>query len=130
MKLEEVRNAYQEYTGIVSQLIRSISLAGIAVAWIVRLGESKDTVYAESCDWVFLLLILALSFDLLQYITQAATWGLFNYHHQKKGTNLSDEVEAPAWFNNIPIAFWIAKTGLSISGVIVLAHHLAGQIFK
>ena len=130
MKLEDARQAYYDYSGTVSTLTRSMCFAGIAIAWVVRLGNSADIKYADSCGWVFVLLIGSLAFDYLQYVLQAATWGIYNAREHSKGVKLDDEVAPPAWFNSWPIAFWVAKAALALAGIGCLGYNLLGPIIK
>lgn len=120
MKLSEVRQEYYDSTGTVSTLVRSICFSGIAVSWAILVGDKSPIPYDHNIGWVFLFLLLSLLVDLLQYVTKAATWGLYNDRKQNQGIGLDDEVEPPAWFNTFPIVFWIVKTALALIGIGIL----------
>lgn len=120
MKLSEVRQEYYDSSGTVSTLVRSICYAGIAVGWAIRINEKPPVNYSSGIGLAFLFFLLALSSDLLQYLVKAATWGIYNELKHKSKVLLDDEVAPPAWFNHLPLALWILKIALAITGVAVL----------
>ena len=42
MKLEDVKNAYETLSGTASQIIRQLSLAGIALIWLFNIGTARN----------------------------------------------------------------------------------------
>jgi hypothetical protein len=130
MKLEEARDAYYESTDKTSELARTLSFSGIAVAWVIRIGEAGSIGYNPILNWVFIAYVLALTVDLLQYVTKALTWGIFNHLMHRRGVKLDDEVDPPRWFNNAPIFFWVFKLLLAASGSILLLVHLFAEVLK
>lgn len=74
MKIADYRTTFYQFTGKVSDITRQLSLAGLAVVWVLKLGNES----AFQIPLVLLLpalaFLLALAFDLLQYVVGAITW--------------------------------------------------------
>jgi len=66
MKLNQVWELSKEGTAKVSELIRQIAYAGIAIIWIFR---TTNNTILDSLVLPAILLILALLLDLIQYIS-------------------------------------------------------------
>jgi hypothetical protein len=125
MTLQEVRQSYYDFTGKASDIARQLSLAGIAVAWLFKIDRPGGGI-----QLVPLLLlavgsfVLSLVLDLIQYVYQAAAWGLLNARKCREGKSLADEVDPPDGINEAAIAFWVAKVGLAILGHVFLVLHI------
>lgn len=112
---------YDYYTAKTSEIIRNLALAGIAIIWLFRNPDDRETLFADTLLYPLWFLIISLSLDLLQYILGALFWGLFyeyKYHLWKRKGKLSDEdikdVQAP---NSLSIPLTIifyAKIGTTI----------------
>lgn len=78
MKLADTRGEYYFYTGKVSDVVRSLGLAGIAVIWIFRkdMGGRESVPFLLVCAGVFI--VLGLATDLLHYVVGAYVWDKFN----------------------------------------------------
>src|SRR5882724_1377019 len=105
MKLKDALKIYYERSTKLSEVVRQLNFAGIAVIWLFRTGEKTGGIpYSDSLLWPLGLLIASATFDLLQYAYASAAWGTF--HRQKeKELNHDQEAEfhAPAainWLSN------------------------------
>ena len=99
MKLEDVKNAYEGLSGTASQIVRQLSLAGIALIWLFNVGTVAAPVLAHPLVQAALFIFLALFLDLLQYLVGTFTWFVYFRHKERAGTAEDAEFLAPAWIN-------------------------------
>jgi uncharacterized membrane protein YjfL (UPF0719 family) len=71
MKLEEIRNAYEELSGIASKINRQLAFAGTGIIWIFRVSTGEQTSLPEGLLWPAILLVFSLIIDILQYFLQS-----------------------------------------------------------
>lgn len=129
--LHVVRDAYQELTGKASDVARQLAFAGIGVIWIFRIsGDSVVSTLPEALLPPTVCFVLALTLDLLQYATSAVTYGLFSWRLELRvQRNEVVRDDHPAWFNRVPIAFWVVKVLLVIVGYGFLLSYLWNLVF-
>ena len=95
MQLSDARSAYEGLSGKASDIVRQLSLAGIAIIWLFRAGSDKAPVIDQSLLRAALFIFLALFFDLLQYLIGTAIWFLYFRYKEKHGASEKDEFLAP-----------------------------------
>ena len=78
MNLEDIRDAYSSKSATASKVSRQASFAGIALIWVFKTQHDNTLVLPNELLWPTLFLTLSLAFDLLQYISSSAIWGVFN----------------------------------------------------
>jgi hypothetical protein len=95
MKIFEIRDAYYQSTGKVSELVRQFSLAGIAVIWIFRIGgdDAGGVLYTNELLLPLGFFVAALGSDLLQYVYGSVIWGFLNTHYWRKHKNNDEDVK-------------------------------------
>ncbi|MFS1931052.1 hypothetical protein BCU25_018900 [Vibrio cyclitrophicus] len=83
MNLQFLRDEYNDYTASASNINRQMSLAGIAIVWIL---VEKNTQQAVATDalWFF---VAALSADLLQAIFGSLFWSITNFRKERELKN-------------------------------------------
>ena len=129
MKLKDARDAYYQYSGKLSDIVRQLSFAGIAVIWIFRASpENGGIVFQAVLIWPLLFLVVALALDLLHYLYASIAWSSFAHRADKKGKEDEDEVcphESINWPSNI---FFYSKAAFCIIAYILLIRFLKGKI--
>ncbi|MBD0367969.1 MAG: hypothetical protein ICV53_17925 [Flavisolibacter sp.] len=130
MKLSEYRKASNEYTAKTSEITRQLSLAGIAIIWLFKNADDKQSLANTTEPLLNRYLIIPLIFlsaallaDLLQYVIGGETWINF---FKKKEKELADphdnpEIEAPKRLSR-PIYMLLCKS--SFHAVFILLYHL------
>ena len=106
MVLKDLKEAYDYYSGKVSEICRQFSFAGIALVWIFK--AEIDGQYSIPSDllWPLFLFVICLSLDLLHYASSAAIWGVYNRFKESR-VGESEEFRAPPSLNWIGlILFW------------------------
>jgi len=95
MQLSDARSAYETFSAKASDIVRQLSLAGIATIWLFRVGPDKAPVIDQSLLRGALFIFLALLFDLLQYLAGTVIWFLYFRHKERHGTSETEEFVAP-----------------------------------
>jgi hypothetical protein len=99
MKLEDLRNAYESLSGRASEIIRQLSLAGIAIIWLFRSGTDTLPILDRELLRAALFIFLALFLDLLQYLSGTVIWFCYFRQKEKGGTEEAEDFLAPEWLN-------------------------------
>ena len=130
MKLNDYRETYYEFSGKLSEIIRNLSFAGIALIWIFKKDATALKVPEE-----FLLpatfLVLTLALDLLQYIFGSAIWGIFQWYQERNLTDISEnpELSSPSYFK-LPQFFCFVGKQITLSiAYILLLRYLFKMVF-
>ena len=129
VKIAELRDTYYEATDKVSELVRQLSLAGIAVVWILRTGDHSGGIkYSSELLRPLVFFVGSLSCDLLQYSYKSAVWGLLNrYYWRRHHDNKADVQVSPKWNWLTLILFWF-KVLLVIIGYVYLLNFMWSQL--
>lgn len=130
MKLSEIREDYEELSGLLSKFNRQLAFAGIGIVWLFR---TTDTLGKTSIDTEMLTPILcfviSFGFDLLQYLWQSYAWYIFYWYKRKKGCKEEDEMNEPEWPNVIAWILFTVKVAALIAAYIHLGLYLYSLLF-
>jgi hypothetical protein len=128
MKLSDYRKVYYEFSGKLSDIVRQLAFAGIAVIWVFK-QEAKPVAKIPDAMLVpLVLLVLSLTGDLLHYVASTFIWGTFSrYHERKLKRPLEDpDLTAPRYFNWPALFFLCAKSILLVGAYVFLSRYLFG----
>jgi hypothetical protein len=133
VKLNDVREIFYFNTGKVSDIIRQIGLAGLAVIWVFRTqAPGGGQVIPKQLFLAGTLILLSLSVDLLQYALATIIWERFNKRKEQELRNKSDpeeeDFEAPEHINFWPDTLFWTKFVLIVIAYVVLISYLARHI--
>lgn len=120
MRLENTRENYYFYSGKASDILRYLSLAGLALIWVFKAESGARTTLPSGLVLSALLLSLGLLTDYMQYLTGTAVWGVFNRHLEKKSIAPDVEFMAPGWINWPTIALFWVKSVVVVLGYFLL----------
>src|ERR1700730_14937435 len=121
MKLEDARDNYYALSGKLSDIVRALGFAGIALIWIFKADQAAGRFQIPR--ELFLpatLIFVGLGFDLMHYVSGAAAWGIFNRWKERQGTGPQDEFTAPPWINWPAIFFFWTKTVVMVAAYVSL----------
>jgi len=90
LKLEDTREIYYETTGKVSDLVRQLGFAGIAIIWVFKTQSDGRQIIPKGFLPAGILIVLALAADLFQYAASVQIWDKFN---RNKETELTEKAE-------------------------------------
>ncbi|HEX2050087.1 MAG TPA: hypothetical protein VHJ34_05550 [Actinomycetota bacterium] len=114
-----------------STIVRQLGFAGIALVWLFR-RETEGGVGVLPPDLRFpsLLVVLALTFDLLHYVWGSAAWGLFGRHKERKihGREQTEPFDAPTWMNYPTNLFFWGKIVLIVYAYVLIGAFVAETV--
>jgi hypothetical protein len=126
MKLKDAREYYNQRSSKLSEVVRQLNFAGIAIIWLFRTGDKTGGIpYNDFLIWPLGLLVASATFDLLHYAYASAAWGIFHrvkekeLHHNEEAEFLAPD--AINWLSNI--LFW-GKAMLTVAAYILLVIYI------
>lgn len=129
MTLKDARDAYYGLSAKLSDIVRQLSFAGIAVIWMFRVSSDKTGIaFQPVLVWPLLLFVVALAFDLAHYLYGSIAWSSFAHREEKKGRRDEDKVkphESINWPSNI---FFYCKAASCILAYMLLISFLKDKI--
>lgn len=100
MKISEIKGEFLDASGTASALSRQLSFAGIAIIWVIRIGEnSGGLVFSENLLLPLYVFVIALSLDFLQHLYKSIAWYFLNMYHWNIHKNDETEVNVPGIIN-------------------------------
>jgi len=109
MKLKDARERYEFSSGKVSEIIRQLGLAGIALIWVFKTEVAGKQIIPPDLSFSAKLIVIALGLDLLHYLAATTVWGTYNTIKEYQDTSESAEFQAPRLINWPALAFFWAK---------------------
>jgi hypothetical protein len=126
MTRKDARDIYYDASGALSDVARHLSLAGVAVIWLFKIGEKTGGIrYGPLFLWSLALFILALGFDLFQYAYKSAAWGIL---HTIKERQKIDDFQAPGAINWPTLFFFWGKVAFIVIAYCMLIYAIAKQL--
>ena len=127
MIIEDARGHYYKHSKSLSDVNRQLAFAGIAVIWIFTKTEKLPLVIPDDLLFPLLFFLISLSLDLCHYISQAWSWGIFQYYKEQiKKVKSDEQFKAPNWINTTGVLFWVAKVIANVIGYYLLLFNLWG----
>lgn len=129
MTLKEARQNYYDLSGKLSEIVRQLSFAGIAVIWMFRVGtDTGGIAFAPVLVWPLIFLVGALTLDLCQYLYGSIAWSFYAQKEEKSGKKDDDEVSPRDAINWPSLVFFYSKTVLCILAFLLLVAFLRGKL--
>jgi hypothetical protein len=126
MKKDDLRKAYEDFSGKASDIVRQLDFAGIALIWIFKVGTTPSPVLETQLLLAALLIFLSLFFDLLQYLLGTGIWFVYFRMKEKAGVPQNTEFAVspfatwPTW-----TCFWIKSSSALIAYLCCILPFLA-----
>ena len=127
-KLEEVRNIFYTYSGKASEIIRNLSLAGIAIVWILKTDDTQEI--PQTLIYPLISFVLSLLFDLIQYLFGGVFW-----HYKTRDLERDDSVNPDSididtdLVDNFTYVCMILKLIFMIVGHVLIMRHMVLILF-
>jgi len=104
MNLGDIKNAYEDLSSKASDIVRQLSLAGIALVWVLKstsLPLEGRTSYALPPQLMraALCVVFALTLDLLQYLVGTSIWFIYFRYTERRGISAEEQFNAPTSLN-------------------------------
>ena len=126
MKLSEARNDYYTHSGKLSDVVRQLDFAGIALIWMFTTKTDNGAIVVPAALHLPLgLFVLSLAADVMQYTCASLVWGWYHRHKEKTGLTGDDEFTAPKGMNWPAIFFFWSKTVLNLIGYGIVLLYMA-----
>ncbi|HEX8693108.1 MAG TPA: hypothetical protein VF746_11850 [Longimicrobium sp.] len=116
--LKEARDYYFQRSTKVSDIVRQLAFAGIAIIWLFKSEVRGVPRVPDELLTAGFLIIVGLALDLFQYVSAAILWGTFARYKERKGVAAGDSFVAPAWIN------WPALTCFCLKIVFILGAYV------
>lgn len=132
MKLKDYKKAYEDFSGKLSDICRSLSFMGFGVVWILIGGI--DNFKPDKIPFILKIvlggLVLALIMDVLHYIYQTTAWYCyFRYFEKRDGTKSDKRYTVPIGIVRIVwYIFWI-KIMFMLASYVALLVYISRLIF-
>ena len=128
MKLSEIRTAYEDLSGKLSDISRQLCFAGFAVIWIYNKSENNISVPQE-LYLPTLLLCISLFLDVMQYLVSSLSWYIFYLKNRNENSNDDDTpVKEPEKLNFVPWILFGMKIFALIIGYIYIGVFLISKM--
>lgn len=125
MKISEARGFYVEFSGKLSELVRNLCFAGIAIVWIFANTETAGNIsIPNELIWPLIFLVFSLISDLCQYLFSTIMWGVYQRSKETDGVGEDEDIFAPGWINWPALMFFWSKVGFSAIGYVLLITYL------
>jgi hypothetical protein len=110
VKIRKIREDYEATTKTVSDLVRQLAFAGIAVIWVIRAGDNAGIRQSlEPLLPSLLLFVVTLACDFAQYASKALTLFFANTFFWMEHRNEEKDVTYSGWLNFMPYLFFLGK---------------------
>ena len=133
MKLEDARKTYYDASGKASDIARQLCFAGIAIIWLLRVGDKTGGIpFTNELLWPLGGFVLALAFDLAQYFYGAVAWSVFHRAKEKRhGVDYKDDIGgAPAPINYPSLFFFYSKLLITVFAYLWLLSTIGGSLIS
>jgi hypothetical protein len=116
----EVREGFYSTTGSVSERVRTLSVAGIAIVW--ALSQGNLTQVGALAQTSIVLLVVALLCDFLQYFVQAFIWDTKLSTFEEGKLAMDREINLSRAWRRPGEVFWILKASFFLAGYVSIAY--------
>lgn len=132
MKLSDYKNTYYEFSGLTSGVARNLAFAGIALVWIFKTESEPTPRIPQQLIIPTVMLALTLTFDLLQYIAGTFVWGVFQWYHERKLHNITEdpELDSPSWLKLPQFSFFVLKLATVLSAYLFITVYIWNMCIK
>ncbi len=125
--IDNYKADYYYFTGKASEIVRSLSLAGIAVVWIFKVSHEKIFITVELASAIRCF-IIALALDLSQYVVGSLIWYFYYKYLEKKIKQKkiipNQDVKAPQILPLIINTLFFLKVAATIIAYYILLNYL------
>lgn len=109
-----------------SEINRQLAFAGFAIIWVFKTDSGGRQIVPYELFLPGLLLVLSLSFDLLQYVVKSEIWYRVTRKKEKAGITHFD---VPPKVNYIVDGFFWLKIGVTIAAYVLIIRFLLSRLF-
>jgi hypothetical protein len=127
-KLQDYRERHYTFTRQVSDNVRSLSIAAVAIVWIFKQGTDAGYQLPAGLYWPVILIFAAMALDFLQSLYSSMAWFLFFRCKEKEGVTENDNLKHSPKINWPSYTFFYAKIVCMAVAYGLLLHFLAARV--
>jgi hypothetical protein len=130
MKLQEAKEAFYDSTEKLSENIRKLVLAGVAIIWIFKVADktAAGIIFSPALLPPLAAFVLSLVLDIGQYLYQGTAWWLYYRRMHKKGIGDDDEISPSGSLNLITFVLFYMKVFCCAFGFYRLLGYIWGAM--
>ena len=130
MKLQEAKDTFYEASDTLSENVRKLFFAGIAVVWIFRVTSGNAAAVELPRELLVPLgvFVLGLVLDLAQYLYKSTVWWIYYSFKNRGALSDDEEINAPSKINVLTFVFFYSKIGCCAFGYYRLLKYLWSAI--
>jgi hypothetical protein len=130
MKISEIKSDYYEATSKLSDVVRQLNFAGVAIYWLIRVGKETGGInYSPSLRWPLALFVTSLAFDLFQYFYKSLILGASNTFYYCKYKSAEKEIHWSGKRNWLTNFFFWGKVIFVVTAYLLLLKLIWQQLF-
>ncbi|HEY7405863.1 MAG TPA: hypothetical protein VIB39_20225 [Candidatus Angelobacter sp.] len=119
MKLSGVRENYYFHSGKVSDIIRQMALAGVALIWVFKAEVQGQSRIPNDLMPAAVLIVLGITLDFLQYVSGTLMWAIWARKLEKESKQDDDSVALPDWINYPALVFFWTKIPTIVAAYVI-----------
>jgi hypothetical protein len=124
MKLSGIRDNYSFHSGKVSDIIRQMALAGVALIWVFKSEVQGQAKIPNDLIPAAVLIVSGITLDFLQYVAGTLMWGIRARKLEKQSKQDDDTVPLPDWINYPALVFFWTKIPTIVAAYAILIYFL------
>jgi hypothetical protein len=129
VKIEKIRSDFEQTSDTLSQLVRQLAFARIAVIWILRVGEKTGNIpYSDVLFTPLRMFVIGLILDVSQYALKTFILWAANTYFWLKHKDEKKDVTLSGWWNLPAYGCFIAKTIFVLLGYYQLLIFMNSQL--
>jgi hypothetical protein len=129
MKLSDVRENYNYFSGKASDIVRQLGFAGIAVIWVFKTDIAGRPAVPTELLPAAILIVIGLALDFLHYIIGSLIWATYNGIKERAGTTAATEFLAPRPINWPTLSVFWLKILVMSAAYTVLVRFLISRLY-
>lgn len=133
MKLSDARSAYYELSKTLSDLVRKLGFAAIALIWLFTKADTNSAAKSPIPSDLHLptiLIVLSLVLDFLQYAWSTAAWGGFARLKELQPGAHDADFDAPNWLNWPSLLFFWCKVVSTVAAYCLILRFLFRTLWR
>lgn len=129
MNLDEVKKVYQDSSGKLSDIIRYLGFAGIALIWMFKADVAGNKVLPDDLRWPTILIVIGLTLDMIQYLYHAIAYRLYFLVKEKsKDITKQSQFKSSVWLPRPIWVLWFLKSISIIVAFILIIVFLSNKL--
>lgn len=129
MKIKDCIENLYFHTGKLSDVLRQLCFAGIALIWIFRPLAGDANLIDINLKWAGVFIFTSLAIDLMQYLYSSIAWRIYLKAIEDRYEK-DDEFKAPSAINCLSEILFYSKSVFAIIAYIIIIRFLLYRIFS